>query len=78
MLKPVSLLALDDTAALLGAAVQQRIAASCGVQDLAQSRMLAGEELASSVASIQARRQAPDSPLRTRDDVSARELVLLI
>ncbi|HEX8253482.1 MAG TPA: hypothetical protein VF846_10060, partial [Thermoanaerobaculia bacterium] len=78
MLKPVSLLALDDTAALLGAAVQQRIAASCGVQDLAQFRMLGGNELASSIASIQARRQAPDSALRMRDDVSTRELVLLI
>jgi ABC-type multidrug transport system fused ATPase/permease subunit len=79
MLKPVSILALDDAAVPLGMAVQQRIAAWCGLDDLVQCRAVSGEhDLAQAIQSIHARRQAPDSPLRARDDVSTREVVFLI
>lgn len=79
MLKPISILALDDVSAPLAAAVQRRIAQHCGLDDLAQARTLAAEaDLAQAVQSIHAQRQRPDSPLRMRDDVSTRELVLLM
>ncbi|HYR27050.1 MAG TPA: hypothetical protein VEU30_01205, partial [Thermoanaerobaculia bacterium] len=77
MLKPVTLLALDEPSAMLAAAVQQRIAAACGLADLAQSAFV-NANLAGSITSIHARRQAPDSALRMRDDVSARETVLVV
>ncbi|HEX8154251.1 MAG TPA: hypothetical protein VF698_14050, partial [Thermoanaerobaculia bacterium] len=79
MVKPVSLLTLDEPSAVLGAAVQQRVAAACGLEDLVQIRAVAAQsDLAQTLAGIHARRQAPDSVLRTRDDIQARELVLLI
>ncbi|HUP59658.1 MAG TPA: hypothetical protein VNA69_04485 [Thermoanaerobaculia bacterium] len=79
MLKPVTILALDDVSAPLAAAVQQRVAAACGLDDLVQTRELApGADLAQTIQSVHAQRQRPDSPLRVRDDVSSRELVLLI
>lgn len=79
MLKPVSILTLDDAAAPLGMAVQQRVAAQWGLADLVQCRAIAGDDdLAQTIQSIHARRQAPDSPLRARDDVSTREVVFLI
>jgi hypothetical protein len=77
MFKPVSILALDDPSSTLGEAVQQRIASLCGLEDLVQWRTLDGD-LAHVVSSIHARRQAPGNPLRARDDISTRELVLLI
>lgn len=77
MLKPVSILALDDASASLAEAVQRRVAAACGLEDLVQSRVLRGD-MTNTVASIHARRQAPDNPLRLRDDISTRELVLLV
>ncbi|HEV7919231.1 MAG TPA: hypothetical protein VGR02_00425 [Thermoanaerobaculia bacterium] len=78
MLKPVTILALDQAAASLAAAVQQRVAAACGLDDLVQMRAIFSEPLAEAVASVHARRQAPDSPLRARDDIKTRELVLLV
>lgn len=79
MLKPVSILALDDAASSLGDAVQQRVAAACGVEDLVQVRAVTADaQLADLIESIHARRQAPDSPLRTRDDIGNRELILLL
>lgn len=78
MLKPVTILALDDPAASLGRAVQQRIAHACGLEDLVQTRVVGKGELAELVTSVHARRQAPDSPLRTREDIANRELILLI
>jgi hypothetical protein len=79
MLKPVSILALDGISAPLAAAVQQRVATACGLDDLAQARELtAGSDLAQTIQSIHAQRQRPDSPLRLRDDISQRELVLLL
>ncbi|HEX8169023.1 MAG TPA: hypothetical protein VF824_00615 [Thermoanaerobaculia bacterium] len=77
MLKPVSILALDDASAALASAVQRRAAAACGLDDLVQMR-LAGADPHECIASIHAQRQRPGSPLRARDDVSARELVLLV
>ena len=77
MHKPVSILALDEASAKLAGAVQRRVAAACGLDDLVQWRGVDGE-LAAVIASIHARRQAPDSPLRLRDDVGKREVVLLI
>jgi hypothetical protein len=77
MLKPVTILALDEAAASFAAAVQQRVAAACGLDDLVQTRAV-GDPLADLIASVHARRQAPGSPLRARDDISARELVLLV
>jgi hypothetical protein len=73
MLKPVSILALDEHAAPLAAAVCARIA----VDDLVQHRVC-GDDLAAAIQSIHAQRQRPDSMLRTRDDISTRELVLLV
>lgn len=93
MLKPVSILALDATAATLAEAVQKRVTADVGIEDLVQVRTIAsaagdgtnGEarlpslpELADAMESIHERRQAPDSPLRNRADVSSRELILLM
>jgi hypothetical protein len=77
MLKPVSILTLDEASFTLAEAVQRRVASLCGLEDLVQCRALDGE-LAQAVSSIHARRQAPDNPLRARDDISTRELVLLV
>jgi hypothetical protein len=77
MLKPVSILALDEPSARLAAAVVERVAAACGLADLVQMRE-AGADLAETVSSIHAQRQAPGSALRLRDDISTRELVLLV
>jgi len=76
MLKPVTILALDDDAAILADAVQQRVAAAYGLDDLVQFRR--GSVLTDAINSIHAQRQRPDSPLRVRDDISTRELVLVI
>jgi hypothetical protein len=79
MLKPVSILALDDKCTPLAEAVQRRIAATCGLDDLVQVRAVRPDsDLAETIGSIHARRQAPDNPLRIRDDISNRELVLLV
>ncbi|MEA2490890.1 MAG: hypothetical protein QOH21_2682 [Acidobacteriota bacterium] len=86
MLKPVSILALDEPAATLAGAVAERVAAACGLPDLVQMRpvsvdgwrLAVGGGLAEAIASIHAQRQAPGSALRLRDDVSTRELVLLV
>jgi hypothetical protein len=75
MLKPVTILALDDAAASLADAVQRRAAAQCGLDDLVQWRPVG--DVAEAVTAVHARRQAPDSPLRMREDVANRELVLL-
>jgi hypothetical protein len=72
MLKPVSILALDDVAAPLAHAVEQLVAAD----DLVQAR--AGLAIEESIQSIHAQRQRPDSPLRLREDLSTRELVLVV
>lgn len=77
MLKPVSILALDDLVAPLAFAVQQRVAAHHGLEDLVQARTV-GDDLAQTIQSIHAQRQRPDSPLRVRDDVSSRELILVM
>jgi hypothetical protein len=77
MLKPVSILTLDDASSALGEAVQRRIASLCGLEDLVQCHPLGGD-VAQTVSSIHARRQSPGNPLRARDDISTRELVLLI
>jgi len=76
MLKPVTILALDDDAATLAEAVQRRVAAAYGLDDLVQFRR--GGSLTDSINSIHVQRQRPESPLRTRDDISARELVLVV
>jgi hypothetical protein len=78
MLKPVSILALDDVAAPLAYAVQQRVTENLGAEDLVQTRAVAGSDLAQTIQSIHAQRQRPDSPLRLRDDISTRELVLVM
>jgi hypothetical protein len=100
MLKPVTILALDDDAATLAEAVQRRVAAANGLDDLVQFRRAdpstplrgpsprergkggrrPGEGLAltDAIHSIHVQRQRPDSPLRSRDDISARELVLVV
>src|ERR1051325_6637486 len=78
MLKPVTILALDEAAASLAAAVQERAAAACGFDDLVQMRAVVDAPLADAIASVQARRQAPDSAVRAREDISAREVVLLV
>ena len=78
MLKPVSILALDDVAAPLAQAVQQRVAAHHGVADLVQARVVGGADPEETIQSIHAQRQRPESPLRVRDDVSTRELVLVV
>jgi len=81
MLKPVSILALDDVVAPLAQAVQQRVAAAHGVEDLVQARacrvdVSGGPEEA--IQSMHAQRQRPDTPLRLRDDIGSRELVLVM
>jgi hypothetical protein len=76
MLKPVTILALDDDAATLAEAVQRRVAAAYGLDDLVQFRR--GDGLTDAINSIHAQRQRPDSPLRARDDISTRELVLVL
>jgi hypothetical protein len=79
MLKPVSILALDEAAQSLAEAVRLRIAATFGLDDLVQVRSIAADtDLAGTIESIHARRQAPDSPLRMREDIANRELVLLM
>jgi hypothetical protein len=77
MLKPVSILALDDRSAALAEAVQLRVSAAYGLEDLVQWRG-AGASLDEAIDSIHAQRQRPDSLLRLHDDISARELVLVI
>lgn len=77
MLKPVSILALDEIVAPLAQAVQERVAAVHGVEDLVQARE-AGGDPQSAIQSMFAQRQRPDSPLRMRDDVGTRELVLVM
>ncbi|HJQ39504.1 MAG TPA: hypothetical protein VKB93_20365, partial [Thermoanaerobaculia bacterium] len=77
MLKPVTILALDDVVAPLAASVQQRVAAHHGVDDLAQTRVVDADP-ESAIQSMHAQRQRPDSPLRLRDDVSTREVVLVM
>jgi hypothetical protein len=77
MLKPVSILALDDDVAPLAHAVQHRVAAHYGVDDLVQVRECAGDPEAA-IQSIHAQRQRPDTPLRLRDDIGSRELVLIM
>jgi hypothetical protein len=76
MLKPVTILALDGDAAALAEAVQRRVAAACGLDDLVQWRR--ANVLAEAIHSIHVQRQRPDSPLRARDDISSRELVLVV
>jgi hypothetical protein len=76
MLKPVTILALDDDAATLAEAVQRRVAAAHGLDDLVQFRRAGA--LTEAIDSIHVQRQRPDSVLRSRDDVSARELVLVV
>src|SRR6185369_14676651 len=76
MLKPVSILALDDESAALAEAVQRRVAATYALDDLVQWRRAGPVE--DSMQSIRAQRQRPDSPLRVRDDISTRELVLVV
>jgi hypothetical protein len=78
MLKPVSILALDDVAAPLAHAVQQLVAAHHGIDDLVQARALGDAGPEDAVQSIHAQRQRPDSPLRVREDLSTRELVLVV
>src|SRR5262245_11470210 len=76
MLKPVTILALDDDAAVLAEAGQHRVAAANGLDDLVQFRR-AGV-LSEAIHSIHAQRQRPEGALRSRDDISARELVLVV
>jgi hypothetical protein len=68
MLKPVTILALDEASATLAEAVQRRVA----IPDLVQCGS------PGDLQEIHARRQSPDSPLRLRDDISNREVVLLV
>jgi hypothetical protein len=77
MLKPVSILALDDRSAALAEAVQSRVSAAYGLEDLVQWRRVTAS-LDEVIDSIHAQRQRPDSPLRLHDDLSTRELVLVI
>lgn len=76
MLRPVTILALDDDAATLAEAVQRRVVAAYGMDDLVQFRRAGA--LADAINSIHLQRQRPDSPLRARDDISSRELVLVV
>jgi hypothetical protein len=76
MLKPVTLLALDETSLPLAQAVEVRVTRHAGVEDLVQAR--AADDLARTIHTVHAQRQRPDSPLRVRDDVSTRELVLVM
>src|SRR5438034_5142636 len=77
MLKSVSILALDDVVAPLAQAVQERVAAHYGFDDLVQWRTC-DEDPEEAIQSMHAQRQRPDSPLRLRDDVGTRELVLVM
>lgn len=77
MRKPVSILALDEASAKLAGAVQRRVAAACGLEDLVQWRAV-DADLSNTIAGIHAKRQAPDSPIRLRDDIGRREVVLLV
>jgi hypothetical protein len=77
MLKPVSILTLDDGVAPLAQAVQQRVAAHHGVADLVQTRVVNAADPEAAIQSMHAQRQRPDSPLRLLD-VSTRELVLVV
>lgn len=90
MLRPVSILALDAPAASIAVAVQKRLCDSLGLEELVQMRALFGDgaphngtrlpslpELADAIESIHERRQAPDSAIRGRNDVTNRELILL-
>lgn len=77
MLKPVSILALDDESSLLAEAVQKRVARTVGLDDLVQWRRI-DAAIDEAIQSIRAQRQRPDSPLRIRDDISTRELVLVV
>ncbi|HUR79315.1 MAG TPA: hypothetical protein VM733_01020 [Thermoanaerobaculia bacterium] len=70
----MTLLALDEASATLAEAVQSRI----GIEDLVLARAVSASDLPPVLHAIHARRQSPDSPLRLRDDVSSRELVLLV
>lgn len=76
MLKPVTLLALDETSLPLAQAVELRVTRHAGVEDLVQAR--AADDLARTIHAVHAQRQRPDSPLRVRDDISTRELVLVL
>ena len=76
MLKPVSILALDEISLPLAQAVEVRVAQHAGVGDLVQAR--AAGDLGRTIHAIHAQRQRPESPLRVRDDVSTRELVLVM
>ncbi|MCU1347468.1 MAG: hypothetical protein JWO56_498, partial [Acidobacteria bacterium] len=60
-------------------AVQQRVGTTFGLDTLVQVRTIGAgaTPLAELIDSIHAVRRAPDSPLRLREDVSERELVLL-
>ncbi|HEY2094660.1 MAG TPA: hypothetical protein VGJ81_22595 [Thermoanaerobaculia bacterium] len=77
MLKPVSILALDDRSAALAEAVQARVSELYRLEDLVQWRRVTSD-VDDAINAIHAQRQRPESPLRLRDDVSARELVLVI
>jgi hypothetical protein len=81
MLKPVSILALDDVVMPLAHAVQERVAAVYGVDDLVQVRAchvdISGDP-EEAIQSMHVQRQRPDTPLRMRDDVGTRELVLVM
>lgn len=78
MLKPVTILALDDVAAPLAQAVQRRVASYHALEDLVQARSVARDDLAQTIQAVHAQRQRPESLLRVRDDVSTRELVLVM
>ncbi|HYI09911.1 MAG TPA: hypothetical protein VEK57_12675 [Thermoanaerobaculia bacterium] len=78
MLKPVTILALDGCVAPLAHAVQQRVTAHHDVDDLVQARVVDGADPEAAIQSMHAQRQRPDTPLRLRDDVSTRELVLVM
>jgi hypothetical protein len=77
MLKTVSILALDDDAAALADAVQRRVSKMHGLDDLVQWRQ-PQENIDDAIQSMRAQRQRPDSPLRVRDDIGKRELVLVV
>jgi hypothetical protein len=81
MLKPVSILSLDLPSSTLAEAVQRRVAAAVGLDELVQTANVSGHDIADvtmAIDAIHVRRQAPDSALRLRDDISNRELVLLV
>jgi hypothetical protein len=76
MLKPVSILALDDVSMPLAEAVQRRAAQRLGLDDVVQFR--AATSLEDAIQSMHAQRQRPESPLRLRDDLSPTETVLVV